>query len=702
MKLMKLAGSNTEHYQWWVITTLMLQARSALLAAPQPPPALQEQRPDALPAPAATPAVDPTKLLQLAEGMAQRVVGKEKRLESFEALLLWVDLHLAMGKPQAAAAALSSPEGSTAQGAMAEEKAMFSADLAMAGGDVAGAAETLKAQLLDNPDNWSALQAYLDAVVPASRAPGWHPGRSSALAWLSGGTAEAVELAAGAAAEAATEGAGAQGDAQAGLEQARQLVSQLVERVGPVKRAGQGQQGAGEGAAAAPHLTMRGPHLARVEIAWRGVQVLARQGAPAPASEAAQQLLATEVVGYYREAGHLPSCAADLRPYVKHLQGPAAAWLAGEMEVAAGLGEGAEGGGEAGTNGGAQAGEGVRAVDACRVRVCALQVLDDLGLPALGSEGEAVAHAVKLMRLFVSMLPLYKVGRGMWIRGLVRRWIGLGVVGLGAPAGAHAAALPPLTLPTLHLLCHTHTICHPPATSSTYAHTCAPAHVPTRLHTHAHTHSLTHSLAHPPTQGLDERERGPADELPPLAAAALVTAASHAPAPAAAAHHLVHAALVLEAACATRPYSAAVRLPLAALYSLLGCPEGVHTHVRACDIKNVQFDTVGCTHLLPGLLAFEVSAPEGSGGHGVPAATSQPLLRRLLRQTLTLFEDHAKDAGETLFTALKSGTYSKVGGWVGAVQGVMHGGGWRHMRMVIQVWGHTGERCERCDWARGQ
>lgn len=107
------------------------------------------------------------------------------------------------------------------------------------------------------------------------------------------------------------------------------------------------------------------------------------------------------------------------------------------------------------------------------------------------------------------------------------------------------------------------------------------------------------------------RERGPADELPPLAAASLVTAAARAPTPATAARHLRHAVLLLEAATATRPHSAALRLPLAALYCLLGCPERVASHVQSLHIKHIQLDTLGSHHLLPALLAFEVGSALG-------------------------------------------------------------------------------------------
>lgn len=56
---------------------------------------------------------------------------------------------------------------------------------------------------------------------------------------------------------------------------------------------------------------------------------------------------------------------------------------------------------------------------------------------------------------------------------------------------------------------------------------------------------------------------------------------------------------------------------------------------------------------------------EGSKGGGssmlLGAGGPQPLLRRLLRDSSALFDDHTKEAGDSLLQAFKSRTYSKVG-----------------------------------------
>lgn len=125
----------------------------------------------------------------------------------------------------------------------------------------------------------------------------------------------------------------------------------------------------------------------------------------------------------------------------------------------------------------------------------------------------------------------------------------------------------------------------------------------------------------------------------------------------------LQAVLMLEASIATRPYSGTMRLALAGIYTLLACPERVHTNLRALEVKHIQMDTLAGHHLLPALAAFAAVPGGPAAGAGVGAASVDAAqLRRLLKESLALYDDHHKDAGDTLFTAYKQGTYSKVGG----------------------------------------
>jgi N-terminal acetyltransferase B complex non-catalytic subunit len=164
-----------------------------------------------------------------------------------------------------------------------------------------------------------------------------------------------------------------------------------------------------------------------------------------------------------------------------------------------------------------------------------------------------------------------------------------------------------------------------------------------------------YAAALPLYQGMDERERGPADELLWQAAAALVAAAtltnssssksSSSSSSTASIKYLLQAVLVLEAAAKGRPYCAPVRLGLTGLYGVLGNASGAAHHFSVMDVKHVQHDTLSSHHLLPLLLGLK----------------SQQQTQALLKSTCALFEDHLVDAGDTLMQAYRNGTHTKVG-----------------------------------------
>lgn len=168
---------------------------------------------------------------------------------------------------------------------------------------------------------------------------------------------------------------------------------------------------------------------------------------------------------------------------------------------------------------------------------------------------------------------------------------------------------------------------------------------------HAQHLMQLYAAALPLYQGLDERERGPADELLWQAAAALVAAATmqHSSGTTSSTSsdcikHLLSAVLVLEAAAKGRPYCAPVQLGLTGLYGLLGDATAAAQHFSVMDVKHVQHDTLSSHHLLPLLLGLKA-----------PAQT-----RALLKPMCALFEDHMVDAGDTLMQAYRNGTHTKV------------------------------------------
>lgn len=182
----------------------------------------------------------------------------------------------------------------------------------------------------------------------------------------------------------------------------------------------------------------------------------------------------------------------------------------------------------------------------------------------------------------------------------------------------------------------------------------------------------------PALQAVDSRSPGPCDDLPVLAAAALVQAACKPGSnnTQSAACLLMTAALMLEATVATRPYASAARLSLASLHALLGCSTRCAAQLEGLDIKNIQLESVASHMLLPSLCAthvVEVPDDGGSSGHAndgagkkkatrtLPRVKGEEGLNSFLDATLMVFSDHDRDSGDTLDMAYKHDAYAKVG-----------------------------------------
>lgn len=118
-------------------------------------------------------------------------------------------------------------------------------------------------------------------------------------------------------------------------------------------------------------------------------------------------------------------------------------------------------------------------------------------------------------------------------------------------------------------------------------------------------------------EDLDSRERGAADELPALAAAALVSAAGAAASDAEAVPFMLAAYGTLADALRDRPYGAAMRIAAAELAALLAAPAAAAAHVYKLDVKHIQLDTLASHLLLPPLLTWPSAAPPPPAG---PAA----------------------------------------------------------------------------------
>ncbi|PNW76761.1 hypothetical protein CHLRE_11g475050v5 [Chlamydomonas reinhardtii] len=552
------AGVSSERYSWWVVLSLLLQARAALRARASGQPAPPGQVPAI--------ALEPEKMLALAEGMMSRQASKDKKLEGYEAFMVYVDVLLAQGKIAEALALVTGPLGESCI-RLPAERLQLRAVLAALSGDLQAAAEALAEGLRLNPDDWGALLLLLDCLLPgtvqtprsgaSADAPQvftpQHP-----LILISGGLAEQLPPRG---APLPTDG----GATDEAFQRAEGLIKELQAVCTESPTSTATPSSPGQGGDGKP-MIMRGPDLALVDLALRRHRAAGGGGGDTEANA-----VVDAVLDYFRKYGHLVSCAVDLRTYVAAL-GPAAserlaAGLAAEVEAAVGT---------------AGAGEKKDALKVLRRQVCAAQLRDELGLPRL--EGRGPEAAVEAAREFMTL----------------------------------------------------------------------------------------YATARPLQEDLDSRERGAADELPALAAAALVSAAGAAASDAEAVPFMLAAYGTLADALRDRPYGAAMRIAAAELAALLAAPAAAAAHVYKLDVKHIQLDTLASHLLLPPLLTWPSAAPPPPAGPAAQApgeaapassgsgSSASPLLTKALSDSRALFEDHGRDAGETLFTAYTHGMYTKV------------------------------------------
>jgi len=152
MKVSKL-NAHDASYGWWIVTCVVLQARSALLAAERQ----QQQQQGSLSA---------AKLLQLAEIMSTRQFTTKSTANTYEALLLHLDILQGAGKHGEALAALErAPETLLP---MSRDGVQLKGAIACRAGDLATAAAAYREAVMADGDDWRSWQYYLDCVLPST------------------------------------------------------------------------------------------------------------------------------------------------------------------------------------------------------------------------------------------------------------------------------------------------------------------------------------------------------------------------------------------------------------------------------------------------------------------------------------------------------------------------------------------------------
>ncbi len=280
-----------ERHQWWVVDSIVLQAHAGADAAQIAAAAATDTRPGgggaavAVAAPAGALGAD--RLLQLAESMSARLVAQRGGgIQGSEALDLYLGILTAQSKAAAALELIDGPPGAAMR--IASERRQARAALLRAQGRAGEAAALYREAVLEQPDDWSGVMLYFDALLPAAAASGQAPpssfwavakaltgGKLPPAGGGSSGDRDAAdgkvdgEAAAAAVAEAAaflemlpSEATSSGGDEAAGAGSSSSSSS-----------SGGGSSGGAKPKQSKRPAVLRGPALARVELAARRVKL---------------------------------------------------------------------------------------------------------------------------------------------------------------------------------------------------------------------------------------------------------------------------------------------------------------------------------------------------------------------------------------------------------------------------------------------
>ncbi|KAK9902038.1 hypothetical protein WJX75_002093 [Coccomyxa subellipsoidea] len=345
MKLHRLDRSRGD-FLWWIVTSLVLQARAS------------GQRDS-----------NGEKLLQLAQSMAAKQLdeGRSEEGDPVNALLLYHSILQERNQNREALEAVKGPLGDAYN--LEGERDLMVASLTAKLGDCKAAASIFRHVALHNPQNWEAIQGFLDCVLPAtcpssSVTPTNGVPQISSLSIKANGSVGQEHL------------NGAAHGSDAAPQEAEEFVKDLLAAVS-------------DGSAA----KMRGPLLAAVDlearILSRAERVSSGQSA-GPSGQPGRSTdtpdLAAAVLHYFKCVGHLASCAADLRPYSARVDGASRQRLNADMHAHCKTQEPADG----------------RPPSSVHIQrqVAAFQVQHDLGLPEYRSPEEAETHAAELVAVY--------------------------------------------------------------------------------------------------------------------------------------------------------------------------------------------------------------------------------------------------------------------------------------------------------------
>ncbi|KAK9835553.1 hypothetical protein WJX74_002846 [Apatococcus lobatus] len=342
-KLQRLSGPE-EPYIWWIVCSLILQARAAVQGAASP--------------------MSPAQLLKLADGMIVKQKQRSDASWTYEETMLYVGVLQAQGKHQQALEHVQGCGGSAL--VIAAERGALEGRLMVAAGRLEAAAAHYKSLITKHADDWELLLSFLDV----SLRPGQCINSSEPVLFgLKQAASQTADL--------------KDPEDTSSFHQAAGQISKL--------------QKAPENAAA---TTQRSLSLAAVELELRRSSChessSSASGTSTTGNIAAASCpgLSAALLQHFKQFGHLSSCATDLKCYVLGMPTSDRAKLCEEMRLALSAVPTFH---EQDT---------AKSLNCLRKHLCFHQIQQWLGLPLFKSVQQAEEYASSLVHLYAVSQPL--------------------------------------------------------------------------------------------------------------------------------------------------------------------------------------------------------------------------------------------------------------------------------------------------------
>eukprot|EP00892_Ulva_mutabilis_P000627 jgi/Ulvmu1/10565/UM065_0019.1 len=323
--------------------------------------------------------MQPEMLLKLASALAGKQLAAEGML-SYEAMLVYMDVLQAQGDFDRCMELLEGPCAAAVQ--MPHELARLKAQTALAAGKSSIAAASLKEALRTAvPDDWAAYMLLFGCCLPRSGWPCEHAVHG--LIGVQGGAGHLHDRLSTQQFWLDLEGPESEADVRDAVSDLSAFLASMIELAEAGKFDAQGG-------------LIRGPYLAKVDLAWRQLRL-----AVAPAS-----MLSSAMLEYFRRYKTKAVAHLDLRQYAQGLPPELRTWLAAALSAER----------KAVATSNQKPSDWTH--DSIRVTLNCLMLEQHLGLPAFTSAPAALEYAHTCMHLYGLWRPL--------LAGCDKRELGVG------------------------------------------------------------------------------------------------------------------------------------------------------------------------------------------------------------------------------------------------------------------------------------